>query len=357
VKWTVLSIAYPLAVVGGDAVGGAEQVLARLDCALTEAGHQSIVVAVEGSTVTGTLVATPRLAGPLDQACFWSQHQRHREAIAAALGRWPVDLVHMHGVDFDHYLPPDSVPTLVTLHLPPESYAPGALRLPNRNVRLHCVSRTQRLRCPAGTELLDEIPNGVPVSRLDLRLPRRRHALALGRICPEKGFHLALEAAARAGVPLLLAGQVHPYPAHEHYFRQEIVPRLDEDRRFIGPVGFARKRELLASARCLLVTSQTSETSSLVAMESLACGTPVVGFPRGALPEIVEHGRTGFLVEDVAAMAEAIRTAGRLDPEACRAAARERFSDTRMVERYFSVYRSLIERSARSARPLVEAHG
>lgn len=341
-KWTVLSIAYPLAVVGADAAGGAEQILARLDRALTEAGHESVVVAADGSSVAGTLVATPRLTGPLDQARFRSQHERHREAIAAALRRWPVDLVHMHGVDFDHYLPRDNPPTLVTLHLPPEWYAPGALRPGRPNVRLHCVSRAQRLRCPPDADLLDDIPNGVPVAELDLRVPRRGHALALGRICPEKGFHLALDAAARAGVPLVLAGQVHSYPEHERYFREMIAPRLNGRRRFVGPVGFPRKRELLASARCLLVTSQASETSSLVAMEALACGTPVVALSRGALPEIVEHGRTGFLVEDVAGMADAIRAADGLDPDVCRAAAGERFPDSRMIERYFSVYRSLI---------------
>jgi glycosyltransferase involved in cell wall biosynthesis len=164
--------------------------------------------------------------------------------------------------------------------------------------------------------------------------------VALGRICPEKGFHLALDAAIEAGTPLLLAGEIFRYQAHERYFWEEIQPRLNgSTRRFLGPVGVARKRRLLAGARCLLVPSLVPETSSLVSMEALACGTPVVAFPSGALAEIVDHGRTGFLVKDFREMAEAIRAVGTIDPEECRRAARERFSSKRMLERYLEMYR------------------
>src|SRR5207249_5576489 len=129
---------------------------------------------------------------------------------------------------------------------------------------------------------------------------------ALGRICPEKGFHFALQAAKMARADLLLAGQVFPYASHVEYFESKIVPRLDERRQFVGPVGFHRKKRLLSKAKCLLVPSTVNETSSLVAMEALAAGTPVIAFPSGALPEIVEHGRTGYLVSDVKEMAQAI---------------------------------------------------
>ena len=190
--------------------------------------------------------------------------------------------------------------------------------------------------------LLPPVRNGVPVDALGVaRHARRSFALVLGRICPEKGQHFALDAARAAGVPLLLGGEVYPYAAHEAYFAREVVPRLDRLRRFLGPVGFARKRRLLAAARCVLVPSTAPETSSLVAMEAAACGTPVVAFASGALPEVVEHGRTGFLVPDAAGMAEAIGRVGALDPSRIRRVARERFSEARMAGEYLALLRRL----------------
>jgi CelD/BcsL family acetyltransferase involved in cellulose biosynthesis len=179
---------------------------------------------------------------------------------------------------------------------------------------------------------------------------KRHFALALGRICPEKGFHLAVEAARRADMPLFIGGQVFPYPAHEQYFRDILHPRLDAWRRFLGPLGFTRKRRLLAMARCLLIPSQVPETSSLVAMEALACGTPVVAFRIGALPEVVEHGRTGFLVDSVEEMGDALQAVHTLRPEDCRRAAEERFSVEDMGRRYLSLYARLARHGGTSAR-------
>ncbi|HET8728701.1 MAG TPA: glycosyltransferase [Alphaproteobacteria bacterium] len=343
---TVLSVAYPLAAVGPDAVGGAEQVLTLLDRALVQAGHRSVVVACEGSQTAGTLVSVPMERDVLDDAAKAAAHARHRRAIAAALNRWPVDLVHMHGIDFHAYLPPPGVPVLVTLHLPPGWYPEGCLTPDRPNTWLHCVSASQARACPSGARLLPPIENGVATDDLAARHAKRRFALTLGRICPEKGFHIALDAARRADMSLLVAGEVFRYDAHERYFETEIRPRLDHRRRFLGPLGFVRKRRLMTAARCVVVPSLAPETSSLVAMEALACGTPVVAFPSGALADIVEHGRTGFLVRDEHEMADAMEAADRLDPEVCRAVARQRFPFERMLGRYFASYRDLARSAA-----------
>lgn len=337
---TILSVAFPFAPVRPEPVGGAERILACLDQALVDRGHHSIVIACAGSRVAGTLVEFPRAAGPIDEAARARAHDSVRCAITAARARERVDVVHLHGLDFAAYLPAAGVPAVATLHLPPPLYPPQALHPRRPDTWLVPVSAQQarRLAEPAGrTAVLPPIENGVPIPAAG-RHVRREFVLALGRICPEKGFHDALDAATLAGRPMLLAGDVFAYAEHERYFRGEIAPRLGRSHRWIGPIDGARKRRLLAAARCVLVPSRIEETSSLVAMEALAAGTPVVAYRAGALPDIVENGVTGILVDDVSAMARAIEAAGAIDPERCRAAARERFAVGRMIDAYLALY-------------------
>jgi glycosyltransferase involved in cell wall biosynthesis len=341
-RHTILSVAYPLTPVGPDAAGGSEQILTLLDEALCAAGHTSLVIAAEGSKVLGTLIASPAAAGPITETDrIWAQRV-HRQLIQETLARHSVDLIHMHSLDFHCYLPSAHTPVLATLHLPPDWYPSGVFRHPRGEVYLNCVSSYQQRGCPASSSLLPHIPNGVAVERFTPKTEKNGYALSLGRICPEKGFHFALDAAKKARIELVLAGVIYPYDHHEQYFALQIKPRLDARRRFIGPVGFQKKRRLLAQAKCLLIPSTVAETSSLVAMEALASGTPVVAFPSGALPEIIEHGRTGYIVSSVEEMAEAIRMVKNLDPAACRSSAMARFSARVMIDKYFETYDRLI---------------
>ena len=345
-KLHVLSVAYPFAPAGPDSVGGAEQVLTALDGALVRAGDRSTVVACAGSDVVGRLVTVPGVDGPIDEPARARTHAAVRAAVAATVAGGGVDVIHLHGIDFAEYLPAPGQPVLATLHLPPDWYAPAALSPSRPNTWLHGVSEAQhralRALAPHAPALLPPIGNAVPVAALAAsRHGRRSFALMLGRVCPEKGQHLALQAAHRAGIGLLIGGQVFPYEAHRRYFDDEVAPLLDRRRRFLGPLHFARKRRLLSAARCLLVPSLAAETSSLVAMEAMACGTPVVGFAAGALPDIVAHGRTGLIVRDLAEMVAAIARVGEIAGEACRAEARARFDWPLMTDAYLARYRQL----------------
>ncbi len=340
-RLTVLSVGYAFAAVGADAVGGAEQILSQLDLGLTRAGHHSIVVAREDSQVAGTHVRIPLLSGPLDPHTVGVAHNRLCYAIDGALNRWPVDVVHLHAIDFSTHLPRPGVPTLATLHLPVDWYPPDALRPIRPDTWFNCVSQSQHAACRRDLPLLPPIENGVAEHFFSTRHSKRNFALMLARICPEKGIHLAIAAAKRAGIALLIAGAIFPHETHQRYFRDEVAPRLDAWRRFIGPAGLARKRRLLAAARCVLVPTLVSETSSLVVREALASGTPVIAFARGGPAEIIEHGRTGFLVHNEQEMAEAIARSAEIDPQACRSAARARFSLERMIEQYIATYERL----------------
>ncbi|MBV9248079.1 MAG: glycosyltransferase [Acetobacteraceae bacterium] len=341
---TVLSVAYPLAPVSPDAAGGAEQILAAIDRALVAAGHRSFVMACAGSRVAGTLIQHRLPPGAVTDAARTQVQAELRQALVRVPKQEQVDVIHLHGIDFSAYLPSPGPACLITLHLPPSWYPPEAFALARPDTWLHGVSAHQHRHCPSSPALLPPIQNGVPVEALSThRHARRSFALMLGRVCPEKGQHLALEAAHSAGVPVLLGGEVFPYPAHQDYFAEQVAPLLDQRRRWLGPIGFNRKRRLLSAARCVLIPSLAEETASLVAMEAMACGTPVIAFPSGALAEIVEPGRTGFLVRDVAGMAEAIARSSEIEPATCRAVARARFPLKRMTDAYLARYAELAQ--------------
>jgi glycosyltransferase involved in cell wall biosynthesis len=172
------------------------------------------------------------------------------------------------------------------------------------------------------------------------------YLLWVGRICPEKGTHLALDVARELGMKLVLAGLVYPFSWHREYFEREVRPRLEAAgsmAEFVESPTFARKVELLGQARALLIPTLAPETSSLVAMEAMACGTPVVAFANGALPEVVAHGKTGFLVNDFDAMVNAVRRVDSIDPRECRTHVEARFNASRMADGYERLYATIQE--------------
>ncbi|MBP2294223.1 glycosyltransferase [Azospirillum rugosum] len=350
---TVLSVASPFTALGTDNDGPAEQVVAAIDAALLRAGHRSLVLAPEGSAVAGTLLPLPRVHAAAQgtaptEAARTAVLRRVAAMVADAVERHAVDLVHLHVHDFTALLPPPGVPVLVTLYEPLDRYPDGVLAPRRPHTHLQGVSAEQTRAAPPGIALLPPIEVGVPVDRLHIRVPKRRFAVCLGTIERDHGFHIALDAAREVDIQLLLGGELSRSPDEQRYLQEEIRPRLDTKRRFLGQIGFARKRWMLGAARCLLAPSLTPDPTAMAALEALACGTPVVAFPTGALADIVEPGVTGFLVEDAASMARAIEDCETIDPDACRAVARARYSLEVMSDRYLTLYDDLVAGRARS---------
>lgn len=339
---TVLSVPYSLAPVAIDAIGGAEVVLAQIDRTLVAQGHRSIVVAPAGSRIAGSLISTGSLPEVLDERAHAIAIASMRRAITDALERFPVDVVHLHGLDFADVMPATEVPTLITLHLPIAMHDGAALGAWAERAQLACVSRSQADDLPP--RLRDRVvvvENGVDLARYRPRTGAHAYLLAMGRICPEKNFPAAIEAARRAGRGIVVAGSAHGYESHVRHLREAIASAVGPGVCAPGAIGGARKLRLLSGAHCLLVPSLVRETSSLVAMEALACGTPVIAFRAGALAEVVEHGRTGLVVDDVASMAEAITRVSAIDRRACRQRAEERFDARRSIERWIALLESI----------------
>lgn len=352
----VLSVASPFAPVSARAAGSAEQVLSRLDRALAAAGHRSIVVACEGSQTAGELFAFPlpqsEKFSAREQACCTAAVQ---QAIDRALASHAVDLIHLHGLDLDAYRLPDGIPVLISLHMPVACYRPQLWRRFGGSAQFCCVSEWQRRSLPEGIAECAVLENGVPVPQADLRWPRGDFALALSGISPEENAHEAFDAGTLAGTRVLLSGEVLPFDADRQYFHEQIEPRVRSIPRggpqhaFLGRLQEHHKRALLGRAKCLLHPSLAPEVSVPAAMEALAAGTPVIAYRCGAVSEIVEDGRTGFLVDSVEEMAEALGRVQQLSPQACRQSAQRRFSEQRMIERYFELYAAVARRQPAEA--------
>jgi glycosyltransferase involved in cell wall biosynthesis len=190
------------------------------------------------------------------------------------------------------------------------------------------------------------IHHGIDLSAVTFRPDPGSYLLFLGRIHPHKGTHLAIEVARRTGIPVVLAGIVQD----QAYFAELVEPQLGPQVTYVGAVGPAERDELLGGALALLHLISFAEPFGLSVVEALAAGTPVIAFPLGSLPELVDHGRTGFLVPDVAGAVAAVAQVGTLRRADCRDEAELRFGAARMVDDYEALFASVVMRSNRDGR-------
>jgi glycosyltransferase involved in cell wall biosynthesis len=203
------------------------------------------------------------------------------------------------------------------------------------------ISEHQRIAIPEANWLAT-VPHGISADRYwPAERPSRGYLAFLGRIAPEKGPDVAIRVARQAGIPLRIAAKVDP--ADRIYFERTIRPLLDDPLiEFIGEIGADRKPEFLANALALLFPIRWPEPFGLVMIEAMACGTPVIAWDRGSVPEVIEPGVTGFIVHSEREALAAIEQVGRLDRRAVRAAFERRFTARHMAEAYVDVYRNLL---------------
>lgn len=345
----MLYVAYPLLPISEHSAGGAEQILLAVEREIHARGHSTTVAACAGSHVAGELFATGDGADHADQ--FERRSHEQTRSILSWIGGGAAkrfDLIHDMSGGFWQHAEGLPIPVIATLHLPPQLYKHANFSLVPRCVWFNCVSQSQMCEFRDLPRVLGVAPNGIPVENFSEPLVptgSREYFVWLGRICEEKGPHTALDVAHAAGVKLILAGTVYPFLYHQKYFAREIIPRLKRagnNAKYVPEPSFAEKVNLIGNARALLITSDVNETSSVVAMEAAACGTPVVALRRGALPEVVAEGMTGFIVDNADQMVSAMRRVGEIKPEDCRAYARQHYSARLMADAYENLYRKLI---------------
>ncbi|NBE94147.1 glycosyltransferase family 4 protein [Nonomuraea sp. KC401] len=347
--------------------GGIENVVATLVPELRRRGV-SVVLAAAGSSTLAVdeLVSVydegqfPELQKPYNQV-MGIAHAHQARVVSELRARDDIDLVHDHlevvgPAVLSAFAGPPVLHTLHwDLHKHPAFY--GAFP---PSVAVNGVSESQLARAPEALRAasLGAIHLATPLADGDLRTERGEHFVVMGRICGLKGQHVAARICQKLGLPLVLAGPVcgrtsaaeldvvaqNPYhPLHSHpdvrYHLDQVSHYLDEELvRWVGAVGGQARDLLYASARAALFPLQWDEPGGTAVVEALALGVPPVGLRRGCLPEIVDHGRTGFLADTEEELAEWILRVDELDPEECRREARRRFAPSVMADRYLKLY-------------------
>jgi glycosyltransferase involved in cell wall biosynthesis len=318
--------------------GGTERVVSYLTEELVRRGHAVTLYATGDSQTAARLVPCApkalRLDPPADPV-LW--HHLALEAAYADAGAF--DVIHAHT---DYLTLPfaraAAAPTLLTLH--------GRLDLPDldrlfaRYPEVDLVSISDSQREPFGEDVAwaGTVHHGIPLAGFPFEPEPRDYLAFVGRVSPEKGLDLAIRVAEAVGMPLRVGAKVDP--VDQQYFEAVIRPLLASPLvEFIGELDEASKAELLAHARALVFPIDWPEPFGLVMLEAMACGTPVVARPCGAVPEVVDDGVTGYLALREADFVRAVRAVERLDRRACRDHVARHFSVERMADRYEALYR------------------
>jgi glycosyltransferase involved in cell wall biosynthesis len=337
-------LAPPWIPVPAPAYGGIEEVVRRLCDGLAENGHDVTLFAPPGSDSRADVVPVLEESHPdeIQKAQFEADHVARAFAAIDAAGERgePYDVIHDH-VGHTALAMADrvSVPLVHTLHGP---FTEEASRFYAEHGRKACIVAISQAQLDDAPEAMGGgcvVHNPIDCAEWPYREEKEDFLLWIGRMSPDKGPHRAIAAAREAGSRLVLAGPVQP--GQEAFFADEVDPQLGQDGiEYIGEADAERKRDLYQRARALLMPIRWPEPFGLVMVEALACGTPVIAFPEGSAPEVVEDGRTGFVVEDEHAMAGAVGRLGEIDHALCRQACEDRFGVPAVVRGYEEVYRA-----------------
>ena len=339
--------------------GGTERVVSWLTEELVTQGHEVTLFASGDSETRARLIPACPRALWRDKDCRETlpHHVRQMELVFDDVSRF--DVIHFHS-DYLHFplLRRHPCPSVTTLH--------GRLHIPDlgplfaeyRDVPLVSISNDQRRPIP-DANWQATVYHGLPRGLHTFQERSGDYLAFLGRMSPEKRVDRAIQIARLAGMKLKIAAKI--YPEERAYFHETIEPLLQESQsfvEFIGEVGGRAKDEFLGNAHAMLFPIDWPEPFGLVMIEALACGTPVIAWKNGSVPEIIEDGVTGFVVDSVEDAAEAVGRIAWLERSSCRKAFEDRFDAGRMARDYVDVYRRLVNGKSDSIvpRPALKQH-
>jgi glycosyltransferase involved in cell wall biosynthesis len=332
----VAQIAPPWVPIPPRDYGGTELMVANLVRGLVGQGVEVVLFGAQDSTLE-----VPCL-GPYPQA-FWPpdkfSENLHLSYAFRHLKKEPCQVIHSHLENAAGFwaLAEVAAPLIVTLHTP---LTPMKVDYLKGFPEIHVVTVSEfQYRQLNGHPNRHLIPHGLELTDYPFQADKEDFLLFLGRIYPDKGLHTAIRLARETGRRLVVAGPV--FSPDQPYFDVLIRPELNgEFIRHLGPVDFPSKVDLLKRAQVLVSPLEVDEAFGLVMLEAMACGTPVVAYHRGAVPEVVRHGETGFVVHTYRELLNSLERISEIDPERCREHVARNFSQEAMVSAYLSLYRS-----------------
>jgi glycosyltransferase involved in cell wall biosynthesis len=325
--------------------GGTERVVSYLTEELVRLGHDVTLFASGDSQTKARLVPACDRALWRDPECNETlpHHVRLIEMVFRQASRF--DVIHFH-CDYLHFpfLRYHPIPAVSTLHGMLRRHDLELLFEENPDIRLISISDDQRRPFP-GANWLATIHHGLPRNLHTFREQAGDYLLFIGRVSPQKRLDRAIEIALRSGRRLRIAAKI--YEEDRAYHEAVIAPMLRQAKsqvEFLGEVGGRDKDELIGDAAALLFPIDWPEPFGLVMIESLACGTPVIAWPHGSVPEVIENGRTGYVVETIDDAVVAVENLGQIDRACCRQTFEQRFDARYMARQYEAVYQGLMQR-------------
>jgi glycosyltransferase involved in cell wall biosynthesis len=318
--------------------GGTERVVDTLARGFAAAGHEVLLAAPTDSTCPVPRVPAMRRSVPEELNMSLSELS-HVARAYEGLGN--VDIIHDHTLAGPLYLHrPGRVPVVTTIHCRLDAEAADVYKAVARRAAVVAISRNQGSHAP-DVPVTRVIHHGMDVSSVPVGSGSGGYLCFVGRACPDKGLLEAVLIARQAGMPLRLAVKIRQ-PDEVRFFAEVVQPMLGPDDDVVEEVDDAAKYRLMGEAVAFLNPIQWPEPFGLVMIEALATGTPVIGTAVGSAPEIIDHGRTGYLGE-IDRLADFVQLAAGLNRDGCRKAVEERFSEERMVNDYLRLFSELIE--------------
>lgn len=335
--------------------GGIQRVIDYLDKSYVKKGHNSYVVGPNGSTISGKIL--PTLKRPLTEMMlqnkrFTSTYELvnanliHFAKTLEYIKEIKPDIIHDHVGRFFPFSKGIENKVITTLHGPKDLFwEPNFHKEVLLGKNFCAISKFQK-KAYSPINIKYMVYNGIPTNEFPFLEKKEDYMFMLSLMWEEKGVHHAIELSKKSGLPLILAGKIRDDPnkmGGRDYFESKIKPYIDGKQiKFLGELNDSGKKEVFKKAKLYLHPCSVEESFGMVLVESMACGTPVIAFNKGSIPEIVEHGKTGFISNSLEESLEQIKKIDSISPIDCRKRVEENFDSKIMSDNYLSIYKEMI---------------